>query len=189
MLSKFKAQLKADADAKIEELKSSLQMAALEHQVRFSNLHEKRAQLIADLYERLVDVFWVGQHFVITGAFTDRADGGPTQYNNAVQKILDFTHFFDIHRIYLPSGICTLLTEFIDKVRRQVIRVGVYGPIDPLSDQSYKERNEAIMAAYVAFDQDIPATRIALEEEFRAILGAAQGSPPSVVRGAEAHSS
>jgi hypothetical protein len=37
-------------DAEIERLKTSLQMTALEHQVRFSKLHEKRAKVIADLY-------------------------------------------------------------------------------------------------------------------------------------------
>lgn len=34
-IQKYKAQLKADADVSIERLKSTLQMAALEHQVRF----------------------------------------------------------------------------------------------------------------------------------------------------------
>jgi hypothetical protein len=52
----FKAQLKASADAEIERLKVSLQMSALEHEVRFSKLHEKRAEVIAELYGRLVEI-------------------------------------------------------------------------------------------------------------------------------------
>jgi hypothetical protein len=50
-IEKFKSQLKADADVSIERLKSTLQMTALEHQVRFSKLHEKRALVVADLYD------------------------------------------------------------------------------------------------------------------------------------------
>jgi len=46
----FKARLKADGDAEIEKLKHSLEKVAVEHQVRFSKLHEKRAEIIADLY-------------------------------------------------------------------------------------------------------------------------------------------
>jgi len=52
----FKGQLKASADAEIERLKVSLQMSALEHEVRFSKLHEKRAEVIAELYGRLVEI-------------------------------------------------------------------------------------------------------------------------------------
>jgi len=51
----FKAKLKADGDMEIEKLKNSLQMVAFEHQVRFSKLHETRAEVIADLYKRLVE--------------------------------------------------------------------------------------------------------------------------------------
>jgi hypothetical protein len=32
--------------------------------VRFSNLHEKRAEVIAELYKRLVEAFWDGERFV-----------------------------------------------------------------------------------------------------------------------------
>src|SRR5215469_2732514 len=52
----FKAQLKASADTEIERLKVSLQMSALEHEVRFSKLHEKRAEVIAELYGRLMEI-------------------------------------------------------------------------------------------------------------------------------------
>jgi hypothetical protein len=45
----FKTRIKADADIEIERLKSSLQIVATEHQVRFTKLHEKRAEIIADL--------------------------------------------------------------------------------------------------------------------------------------------
>jgi hypothetical protein len=63
-VEKFKAGLKADADIEIEKLKHSLEKIAVEHQVRFSKLHEKRAEVIADLYARLVDAERTGDHFV-----------------------------------------------------------------------------------------------------------------------------
>jgi len=49
----FKKQLRADADTEIERLKASLQMVAVEHQILFSKLHERRAEVIAELYKRL----------------------------------------------------------------------------------------------------------------------------------------
>ena len=43
----FEADLKAKSDAAIERLKNELQLKTIEHQVRFSRLHEKRAAVIS----------------------------------------------------------------------------------------------------------------------------------------------
>jgi hypothetical protein len=37
----FKTRIRADADIEIERVKNSLQIVAIEHQVRFAKLHEK----------------------------------------------------------------------------------------------------------------------------------------------------
>lgn len=60
----FKIQVKADADAANERLRNSLQMMALEHQIRFSKLHEERAQRVADLYRRIVEQYVACQRYV-----------------------------------------------------------------------------------------------------------------------------
>lgn len=49
----LKAKLKSELDVEIEKLKSQLSIAASERQVRFSRLHEKRADIIADVYASL----------------------------------------------------------------------------------------------------------------------------------------
>ncbi|MDH5731054.1 MAG: hypothetical protein OEZ58_18885, partial [Gammaproteobacteria bacterium] len=53
---RFKADLKAKSDSTIEQLKNALEMKATEHQIRFSNLHEKRAETIAEAYALLADL-------------------------------------------------------------------------------------------------------------------------------------
>jgi hypothetical protein len=188
----FKTRLKADADTEIEHLKSSLQMIAVEHQVRFSKLHERRAEVIAELYERLVGAFWVGQRFVLTGASPSEWDGerfvltggSPDEqrrrdeYNKTMERIGEFALFVDTHRIYLPDGICALLDKFVDDLRRTVIPVGVYGAIACPNEETQRQRNEAVMSAYLAFEKSIPAARGALETEFRAILGEPQDKHP-----------
>ena len=45
----FKADLKRNSEIEIERLKNALQMTALEHQVRFSKLHEQRVEIIGKL--------------------------------------------------------------------------------------------------------------------------------------------
>jgi hypothetical protein len=52
-LEQLKARLKASSDVEIEKLKSQLNIAAAERQLRFSRLHEKRAEVIAEVYASL----------------------------------------------------------------------------------------------------------------------------------------
>lgn len=54
-LERFRASLNSEANSTIERLKHELQLVSLEHQVRFSKLHEKRAEVIAELYGLLVE--------------------------------------------------------------------------------------------------------------------------------------
>ena len=171
----FKTQLKAEADIEIERLKSSLQMTAVEHQVRFSRLHGRRAEVIAELYKCLVDVFWAGQQFVLTGA-SPAEQGQREEYNKTIEIIRAFALFVDAHRIYLPEQICALLEEFLDEMKRAVIPIGHYGG---QTDKAHTQRHEAVMKAFQAFEKEIPAARKALESEFRTILG----EPPMIVNG------
>ena len=173
----FKARLKADADAEIERLKSSLQLIAVEHQVRFSKLHEKRAEVIAELYERLVDSFWVGSHFMLTGASPGEQDRRE-KYNKTLERINEFALFVDTHRIYLPEGICTLLDQYVDDVRKTVIPVGVWGTMPFPNEETHRQWVNATMKAFLDFENKIPAARRTLESEFRTILGDPPEKPP-----------
>jgi len=173
----FKARLKADADTEIERLKSSLQRAAFEHQVQFSKLHEKRAEVIAELYRRLVDVFWSSQRFVLTSENSPQP-GQREEYARANQHIREFVSFFEAHQIYLPARVCTLVEKFVAPLRRAVASAGVYGRIEYPNERTRLQIQDAFTKAYEAFDADIPAAKSALEAEFRTMLGVAEDKDP-----------
>ena len=63
-VSRFQSELKATSDAAIERLKSDLQLHAIEHQVRFSQLHEKRATVIAELNSLIAEAMWEAENFL-----------------------------------------------------------------------------------------------------------------------------
>ena len=50
-------------DKDLEKFKTELQRTATEHQIVFSRLHEKRADVIAELYGLLVTATWEAQSF------------------------------------------------------------------------------------------------------------------------------
>jgi hypothetical protein len=162
----FRIQLRAQADVEIERLKSALQVAATEHQVRFAKLHEKRAEVIAELYRLLLDVPTSALKFILT----DMRD--PTQAENAHKKVFELYSFISLNRIYLPGSVCGLLDNFEGKLRHSVTFVEIYWTrIENPSPETVKQQNKVMLEACQALETDLPAIRKELETEFRILLG------------------
>jgi hypothetical protein len=170
---RFEIELKAKSDAAIEHVRNTLQLQAIEHQVRFSRLHDKRASVIAELYGYLVEALWEAESFLSPMQWA----GGPgkkEKYDQAMNKFVELYRYFEKHRIYLPEEICTSLQDLIQQVRGQMVKSGIwvrYG--DHLhSDDTRKQMMEAEDSAWEAFTNQAPVARRSLENEFRLLLGA-----------------
>jgi hypothetical protein len=177
----FESELKAKSDATIEHLKNELQLRTIEHQVRFSRLHEKRASVIAELNGHLAEVLWEAESFLSPMQWV----GEPSQeekHRNAMNKLAEFFRFFDKHRIYLPAELCESLQELVMQVRRHVINFGVYVKFHDatLNDHTRAHKEKAWNEGWDAIKIQVPQARTALENEFRALLG--QAANPSLQR-------
>jgi hypothetical protein len=169
----FEADLKAKSDAAIEHLKNELQLKTIEHQVRFSRLHEKRADVIAELYGSFVEALWEAESFLSPMEW----NGEPNKkekHITAMNKLTDLFRYFDKHRIYLPVELCSSLEQLVVEVRALVINFGVYFdfPEGSLNDSTQKEKREAWRAGWQAIKNQVPIARQSLENEFRFLLGA-----------------
>jgi hypothetical protein len=78
-------------------------MAALEHQVRFSKLHERQGEVIAELYKLLLETSAIARGFI----YNDTRN--PTEAERANNKALQLYQFIEVNRLYLPESICSLL--------------------------------------------------------------------------------
>ena len=151
-----------------EQTKNALQMSALEHQVRFSKLHEERAQRIADLYGRIVELSVACARYVYQLGQVNRQEG----YSELEKRLSDYSLFFDASQIYLPEHICILLENLVSALRKPVIGVFVYSGVNAqANDVVQNEKNETFVAAVKAFEAEIPAAKKALKDEFRKMLG------------------
>ena len=170
----FEADLKAKSDVAIERLKNELQLKTIEHQVRFSRLHEKRAAVIAELYGHLVEALWEAESFLSPMEWAGEPNK-KEKHITARNRLVDLYRYFDKHRIYLPSELCTALEGLVTDVRSHVIDFGVYVGFDEktLNDQTYKEKQKAWNSGWDAIKNQIPLARQSLEDEFRSLLGAA----------------
>jgi FMN phosphatase YigB (HAD superfamily) len=157
-------------DKDLEKFKGQLQVAALEHEVRFRGLHQKRAEVIAELYKLLVKATWEAESFTSPIEWA----GEPSKkekYIAAQNAIAEYFRFFDQHRIYLSKGLCEKLESFAKELREPVIRFGIWVRHDYLADQAAQKKNDDWDSAWKKVRDDVPKLRSAIEDEFRNLIG------------------
>jgi hypothetical protein len=181
---RFETELRAKSDITMERLKNELQLSTVEHQVRFSRLHEKRAEVIADLYGLLVEALWEAESFLSPMEWA----GEPAKkekHQTAMSQLVKLYRYFDQHRIYLPRGVCASLEKLISEVRSQVINFGVYVNFGDSSINEEFDRNkrEAWASGWRSIKNEVPLARNSLENEFRALLGHTEANPAPATDG------
>lgn len=175
----FELDLKAKSDAAIEHLRNELQLATIEHQVRFSRLYDMRATVIAELYGHLVEALWEAESFLSPMEWV----GEPNKiekHRTAMNKLVDLYRYFDKNRIYLPTDLCISLEALIRQVRSHVVEFGVYVRLqdEPLNENTRKEKENAWNKGWEAIKNQVPQARQRLEEEFRTLLGGTANPAP-----------
>ena len=96
-------------------------------------------------------------------------------YSETFKKFLEFHFFIEKHRIYLPKRICDSLSEFAGSLRKSANAINIFVRIEaPFNDELGKQRAKVMMEAVEALENSIPDARLALEQEFRHILGVEQ---------------
>ena len=170
---RFEFELKAKADSAIEQLKSDLQIRTIEHQVRFSRLHEKRANVIADLNGLVVEALWAAESLLAPMQWVGEPDQREKE-RVAMNKLVELYRYFDKHRIYLPTELCGVVDKLVADVRLHVIKFGTYLTWDDntLQEHTRKEKHEVWMAGWDAIKNQVPTVRKQLEDSFRALLAA-----------------
>lgn len=154
----------------LEKFKGQLQLAATEHEITFRRLHERRAEVVADLYRLLVEATWEAESFANPVEFTDEPDK-KQKYIAAQNAIAAYFRFFDQHRIYLSPDLCNTLEKFAREIREPVLRFGMWVRYENPEGQTAILKNDAWDAAWKKTKEEIPKLREAIEKEFRVLLG------------------
>ena len=169
---RFEIEIKARADIAIEELKTQLQLRTLEHQIKFTKLHERRATTIAELNSLLAEVMWEAESFLSVMEFSGEP-GKPAKHAAAMNKFTEFFRYFDKNKLFLPVVLCEPIEKIVLEVRQHVIKFGVYVQLEqrePLQSHTRKEMSDAWLSGWNALRTQVPAVRAQLENEFRSLL-------------------
>jgi hypothetical protein len=169
-LETHKAQLKAQGDVEIEKLKSELSVTAAQRQALFSTLHERRAEVIAEVYALLKDAISAVADY--TKIF--EAAGGTSREERrkvAAETYNKFAREFDQRKIFLPEDAAKKLDELNIAVKGAFIEFA-YG-VDLMKDQS-SDATKRWVAITEKIDTLSKTALVELENDFRTLLGDAK---------------
>jgi hypothetical protein len=169
-LENFKLILQKESQQELMRLQSSLQLIQLEHQVRFTKLHENRAGIIAEIYSMLVKLHRTASIFVRMYQSLD-----DTKNKENIKQLwgsLDiFTEYFEKHRIYFNQNTCSEIDYLINALSKAVSTLVFFiqeaGAIEVTTSQVYAEWDKAM----TIMEGDVPKIKKSLEESFRELLG------------------
>lgn len=167
-LDAFKASLEKAATLEIERTRFELQRAALEHEVRFRQLHEKRSLVVTDLYSRLVTAVDQLEYFFQPIEWFDQPSRDE-KFQQAAPALVDLRQYFESHRLLFPEELAAQLHAFIEKLGTWMQDYHIWNTM-PGSDVAKDRKHESIMTAWKGLKNEVPALRIALEVEFRKLL-------------------
>jgi len=152
-------------DRDLERYRNELELGRIEYQTKLSVVHERRAQVIGELYEKLSDA-----HFAL-GRLTTPVQFDTRPYKerrkDSAEGCSGFMDYFPRVRIYLDADICDKLDEVVTVIRKVFAlfdRTHIKSGGDP-KDVGYSQE------AWDEFEgKFLPAMKL-LEDRFREFLG------------------
>ena len=166
-LETHKATLKAQSDVEIEKLKSNLSLVTLEHQIRFSKLHELRASVIAETYEKLKDLHFKLCEYV---EIFEPAGGKPRseRRESAVAAHEVFRNYFQAKLIFFPKK----TADKLEVINQELVRVfnNFTFEVD-MAPKTGGNPAEKWIQIFQKLNGDIGRALEEIEVEFRNLLG------------------
>jgi len=158
----------------VERFKSQLQLATLEHQIRFSRLHEKQAAVVAEIYEKLLPA-----KFCFAALKKSDSEEFSPRDRKMAEKVLeicvDAFRFSHQHALYLDDA-------FLQKISSANIKllqhVGLYTCLDDmlssLGDFPHDRHHlvaSTLISGWRGMEDNITPLLEELRHEFQTLLG------------------
>jgi len=168
-----RARLSQDHALSLEQFKASLQVAAVEHQVRFSRLHDRVVDALASIYKTL-STLQDSARFAVAELTSAAPD--PEQRQKEVAIAADrFRRAYRANRIYLPSGVDSQVDAIWVRIKELMFKHRT-SELYLRSVQHFDKGDALRQEVDRLADREIPEMLNNLAAEFRRLLRADSGS-------------
>jgi hypothetical protein len=140
------------------------------YQIRFSKLHSDRADVIRELYSKLVNMEKSLRSYMNRVQYKN-APSEKEQQEMAAKDTGNFITFFDENRIFFDTNVCDLIEKIYEECRKAWIDFHIYSDVTHLPQVIQSKKAELQLDAYNSIKEKFPELRKKLEDEFRKLLG------------------
>lgn len=170
-IQKYKIELEREKESELEKMRCQLSQLTNEHKIRFERLHERRDEVIATLYSKIVEFYrnvdnFVDLIFLLGEAAIEKEE---VALFDAVDSLKVYA---EKNRIYFSEELCARLDALYNTADEPTVllRLAVENP-DAAKDKSIVL--EAWKAAREKIDGEVQEIRKEIESDFRSLLGVA----------------
>jgi hypothetical protein len=169
---------KVELNKDLESYKAELSKAALSHQIRFSRLHNDRAEAILTMYEKLVVM--EGAMMSLTAAVEFAGEPSKDEkLKTAMNTVQDFFNYFSRKEVLFDEGACKLMSEISDSYWKATLRLGIMWSVGQLDNPNLvREKAATWEAAVRVVEERVPTMKRELKAELRTMLGSAEMPVP-----------
>jgi len=150
----------------LEKFKSDLAQKNYEQQQKFSLIHQKQADIIANLYSKFAKT--KGLVADLVGIFQQGGQSLMDKKKNVAESYNDMASYFFQNKLFLTSNTAERCEKLVDELRSALIEFDTA----QMGNDEYKPDNTGLwVQAYKRVRDDIPPILKDLEFEFKQILG------------------
>ncbi len=167
-IDKFKANLQLEAQKEMAHIQSTLEIEAFEHQIRFSRLHERRADIISLIYRSIVELHLSVNDFVrlLPRSSKDQNNTNLQRIWNAADQLKSS---FEKNRIFFSEQICEKVSALNETMSKPVSEIVIRLEID--KEQNWEWLGKRYNEALDVLENKVPLIKAELESDFRELLG------------------
>lgn len=168
-----KAIIKRGFDKDLESFKADLELKALEHQISYSSVYARRAEVLAELYSRLANT---KRAFATLTSVIESSNDGESfaaikerRLKEVEAAYMTFREFYDQNRLYLNSSICDDLDKVVSVFNEAASSVTTYLMMEDKLSQI--EMGRQMHSSYKKITgSPLPQVMMELERQFRETL-------------------
>ena len=171
-------------DKDVERYKTQLLQATHEHQIRFNHVYDKQAQIIAELYRKLVHAHRILGSVKLTAAKTFTAED-KQKAELAFKAYWDALSYFDEHALYFDHQVFAQVEALsTEMLKYTTFFSGLADTMERFTPEQRKRLNteidgrtlEGVMIdTWKTMDEKTPELLRDLMAEFRRLLGVTEG--------------
>jgi hypothetical protein len=167
--------LKEELQRDLEGLKHQLTLVAQEHQIQFAKLHEKRAEVVVELYFLMEDANIHMRLFArvleLKGKGKSTAEKVNHWHNTTKEKCQKLFDFARRNKLYFGEATAGMIEHLVFSIQEPSLMFGIVGGIPSDECESDDNYGADIVDRWAENSAAITKTMKIIEREFRQLLG------------------